>query len=112
MDNNMTAIVSLIMIGLGFLNGMIISTLFDKIQVGEISQMLSKERRKVEYLENKIEEMEEELQYAKNADNFIKPRIRIPPPDTTLERSKMVSSDDDSDCDVPTSSDENLTHKD
>lgn len=120
MDNNMTAIVSVIMLGLGFINGMVISTLIDKYEVGRMSFLLLKSDDKIAKLEKQIDDLKYDLEYETDAkeellskmNSLIREYTSLPPPPGPLERSQVCNGEDDMDAEHPTSPDLNPNNKD
>jgi hypothetical protein len=113
MDNNMTAIVSVLMIGVGFINGMIMSTLLDKSEADELHRQLLKERQKSASLQGTIEDLEEAVETLErdNAQiirvlSTIVDRSRgLAPPEGPLDRSSAELGPQDEEFCCPTSPD-------
>ena len=114
MDNNgMTAIISAIMIGLGFINGMIVSTLLDKAEVCTLHCQLLKEKQKTAQLENTIGDLEDEMEDLKaEKDRIIRSLTALvaeaqplPPPGGPLTRSVVESDSEDEEFECPISPD-------
>jgi hypothetical protein len=121
MDNNMSAIVSVIMIGIGFLNGMIVATLLDKYEIGKTEKRLEKVLDEKFELEQQIDELKEEIESERQQKDelvsklnmLVRQHIRLPPPEGPLERSRVCSFDsEDQDFDCPISPEPNSGHKD
>jgi hypothetical protein len=112
MDNNMTAIVSLIMLGLGFVNGMIVTTLLDKLEVAKASARVQKVLDDKFDLEQEVDELREELELERRAKNHILEKLNsivsqyqpLPRPQGPIQRSclnpESDSEDDDFNCPV------------
>lgn len=106
MDNNMTAIVSIIMIGLGFMNGMIVTTLLDRVQVEKTNGRLQKILDDKFELEQDLDELRDELAQERREKQHILAKLNsivrqyteLPPPEGPIQRSQACSeatSDDD-----------------
>lgn len=106
MDNSMAAILSTIMIGLGFLNGMMVTTLLDKFQIEKTSTRLQKLLDSKFELEQELDEVKEDLarerhekeQILAKLNSIVRQFTPLPPPEGPLERSQAcsdVSSDDE-----------------
>jgi hypothetical protein len=99
MDNNMTAIVCVIMIGLGFVNGVTVGRL---INVGDTETLYDKIRKNEELLnrlQDTIDELEDELDTARiekhellNELHNIVGRYSLPPPPLDLPRQSGVGN--------------------
>lgn len=109
MDNNMTAIISLIMIGLGFLNGMIVATLLDKYEIEKINRRLMKVLDAKFETEQQLDDVREELEKERHEKDqiltrmisIIRQNMRLPPPEGPLTRSQAISDTDSDDDDFP-----------
>jgi biopolymer transport protein ExbB/TolQ len=122
MDNNMTAIVSLIMLGLGFVNGMIVTTLLDKLEVAKASARVQKVLDDKFDLEQEVDELREELELERRVKNHILEKLNsivrqhqeLPPPQGPIQRSCLnPESDSDSeedDFNCPVSPEPNPGH--
>ncbi len=106
MDNNMTAIVSAIMITLGFMNGMIVATMVQKSHSAKLRYLLEKaidrkfeSDQMIDELHKKLdEEKQEKDKLVEQLRGLIRSYERILPPEGPLERSKcMCESDCESD---------------
>ncbi len=94
MENSMNAILSIIMIGVGFVNGMGWSNLFKLQQINELQHQLYAEKslndsyqELVEELEDKNKRLEEKLEAIKSLATLSN---NLPPPNTPLLRSQPV----------------------
>lgn len=115
MDNNMTAIVCTIMIGLGFLNGMMVTTLLDKFQIEKTSTRLQKLLDSKFELEQDLDELREELENERREKEQILAKLNsivrqftpLPPPEGPIQRSQACSetSSDDEEFPNPASPD-------
>jgi hypothetical protein len=105
MDNSMIAVVSTIMIGLGFLNGMMVTTLLDKYQLSEmhtrtekVEQENNRLQRKISFLEDELEdERAEKEELLQKLNSVVRQFSRLPPPDGPLHRSQACSEANSSD---------------
>jgi hypothetical protein len=111
MDNNMTAIISVIMIGLGFVNGMIVSTLLDKAEVSTLNCQLLREKQKSTNLQDTIDDLEDELvelkaekeQILRSLTEIVHRSRYLPPPQGPLERSTVEPESEDETFECPIS---------
>lgn len=102
MDNNMTAIVSVIMISLGFLNGMIVSALLDKYEIEKLNKRLLKMLDSKLEAEDQVEELQRALENERLAKSQLISKLNaltrnysyLPPPSGPLERSVACSESD------------------
>lgn len=116
MDNNMTAIVSVIMIALGFANGVIITSMIDKAYSARLEKLLYKAIDQKFQADLEIDELKQALEDEKKSKAELVSQVRMVirshepslPPPKSLERSTCVC-DSDSDCEdefvCPTSPD-------
>lgn len=106
MDNNMTAIICAIMITLGFVNGMTVTTLIDKHDIEKTNKRLGKILDAKFELELELDELREELEQERREKEQILAKLNsivrqytpLPPPEGPLQRSQAcsdASSDDD-----------------
>jgi len=101
----MIAIISSIMIGLGFINGMLIASLIDWYNLGRTTSMLEKVLDKKFELEKERDELEEEIEKEREEkeellcrlNSLLRQYTRLPPPSGPLERSRVCTEDSDSD---------------
>lgn len=113
MDNNMTAIVSVIMIGLGFLNGMIVTTLLDKHEIIELHARVEKAEEENKRLQKKIKNLEEDLEdeqedkedLLNQLKGLLSKHMNLPPPTGPLQRSQACSDEMEEGEHFPTSPD-------
>ena len=112
MDNNgMTAIVAAIMVGLGFMNGMIVSTLLDKVELHALHCELRKEKQKTAHLQNTIDDLEDDMaelkaekeQILRSLTNIVAQSQPLPPPIGPLQRSTGESDSEDESFECPIS---------
>ena len=112
MDNNgMTAIIAAIMVGLGFMNGMIVSTLLDKVEVHALHCELRKEKQKTAHLQNTIDDLEDDMAELKAEKEQILRSLRditeqyphLPAPEGPLQRSEGNSDSEDESFECPIS---------
>lgn len=89
----MTAIVCVIMIGLGFVNGVTVSQLIDFNQMGELREKLAHKKILLDRLQDTIDDLEDQLDTARieknellNELNSIVGRYSLPPPPLNLPR--------------------------
>jgi hypothetical protein len=116
----MTAVISLLMMGLGFLNGMIITTILDKSETGKINARLEKVLDQKFKLEKEVEDLKEELEYERYEKDEVVARLRsivrqygnLPPPCERLERSGLYADSEDGEFDCPISPSEDLNSTD
>jgi len=109
MDNNMTAIVCTIMIALGFLNGMTVTTLLDKHDIEKMNKRLAKVLDDKFDLERDLDDLREELEHERREKEQILAKLNsivrqfspLPPPEGPLERSQAVSDSDSEDEEFP-----------
>lgn len=109
MDNNMTAIVSIIMIGLGFVNGMVVATLIDKYELEKLYRRAQKVLDDKFELEQQVRELSDELESERMKNEEILKKLGaitrqyqyIPPPQGPLTRSEAVSEADSEDEEFP-----------
>lgn len=110
MDNNMTAIVSAIMIALGFMNGMMVMSFIDATHSAKLKYILSKAIDQKFESDQLIDELQKQLADEKQEKDklveqlrgLVKTYERMAPPQGPLERSKCVCvSDSDSDDEFP-----------
>ncbi len=105
MDNNMTAVVSAVMIALGFVQGFMIAQLFAAQEIGKMRRLLNEAVDLQLESDQRIDELETELELEKlQKDQLVEqmrrviiPHTRLPPPEGPLERSQACS-DSDSEC--------------
>lgn len=101
----MTAIVSAIMITLGFVNGMMIMSLIDTAYSAKLKNLLNKAIDRKFEADQMIDELQKQLADEKQEKDklveqlrgIVKTHERIVPPEGPLERSKCVYEDSDSD---------------
>ena len=116
MDNNMTAIVSTIMIMLGFVNGMVVMSILDSSHYGKLRSLLDKaidrkfeSDQLIDELQKKLdEEKQEKDKLVEQLRGIVKTYERIVPPEGPLERSKCyydTDSDDEEEFPNPASPD-------
>ena len=111
MDNNMTAIISVIMIGLGFVNGMIVSTLLDRAEVSTLNCQLLKEQQKSSSLQDTIDDLEDELielkaekeRILRSLTAIVTESRGLPRPEGPLHRSEVEFDSEDETFECPIS---------
>ena len=105
MDNNMTAIVSAIMITLGFVNGMLVATMIEKSYSVKIKHLLNKAIDRKFEADQMIDELQKQLDEEKQEKDKLVEQLRalvrnyerILPPEGPLERSKYYCDSDSED---------------
>jgi uncharacterized membrane-anchored protein YhcB (DUF1043 family) len=113
MDNNMSAIISVIMLTIGFVNGVVVMTIIDaayseKLK-NRIEQVLDAKFETEKQLDRmRVEVAEERLAKANllaKLNSIVSEYAGLPPPEGPLERSRAYSDSDseDEDFDCPTS---------
>lgn len=121
MDNNMTAIVSVLMLGIGFLNGMIVTTLLDRNDVEKVYSRVKQVLSDKFELEQEVDSLREELakerlekeQLVSKLSALVNQHTRLPPPSGPLERSRACSdTSSDNESSIPTSPDGVQNNKD
>lgn len=111
MDNTMTAVISSIMMGLGFICGMFVSSLIDmedmaklQLRVAIVKTENAKLSAEVNYLNTELDkERLEKEDLVKKLEDLVRPYIRLPPPTGPLERCEGCSdtdSEDEFDCPI------------
>jgi hypothetical protein len=104
MDNNMNSILSLLMIGVGFINGLVWGSVIKTIDNHKIKEQLHSERvsrieaelenenleLKIQLLEDVLEEKERKLQKIEAVLNN-----KLPPPSTPIARLTQVMDEED-----------------
>lgn len=107
MDNNMTAVVSAIMIGFGFLNGLAVASLLENGHSGKIQTMLNTAMEKKFELEKQVRTISDALEEERISKDDIMTNLR------RLLRKHLYSSYTfDSDDEGITSQDVNPDNKD
>lgn len=113
----MTAILSVIMIGLGFMNGMIVTAALDKYEMTKLNARLADSFEDQIILERRILRLKEELDNERDEKETLLTKIRtvlfehtiLPPPEGPIQRSDACcnsdSHSDDDDFTCPTSPD-------
>ena len=121
MDNNMAAIVSTIMILLGFVQGSILTKLIQQDERRKVEEKLEEAIELKFQADLRIDELEEELEREKQSKNellnslnlLVTKHTYLPPPDRPLKRSRVASEySDDEDFECPTSPDVKLSSMD
>jgi hypothetical protein len=116
MDHNgMTAIISVIMIGLGFINGMIVSTLLDKAEVCTLHCQLLKEKQTSTRLQDTIDDLEEDIvdlkaekeRILRSIAEIVHQSRHLPAPQGPLERSTVEPDSEDEEFECPISPEPN-----
>jgi hypothetical protein len=99
MDNNMTAIVCAIMIGLGFVNGITVTRLMDLGRTEKLYDRIRKDEETLNRLQETIDALEDELDTARieknellNELNSIVGRYSLPPPPLNLPRQSCCEN--------------------
>ena len=98
----MTAVVSVIMIALGFMNGMIVASLLDKHEIEKTFKKAQKVLDDKFELEHQVRELSDELEKERMEKEEILTKLNsivrqyevLPKPEGPLERSKCVCEDD------------------
>ena len=103
----MTAVVSVIMMGIGFIHGMIVSTLLDKCEVARLNGLLGRALEAKFSVEKKLDDVKGHLKDERIEKQNIVSRLHhivrlftdLPPPEGPLERSECycVSESDSED---------------
>lgn len=115
MDNSMTAILSILMIGLGFINGMIAENLLSKSAEQTLRRELLTEKQKLERLQDTINDLQDDLeelrveneQIIQSLETIVGRSRHLPPPVGPLERAVAVVGPREDDVSCPTSPDAN-----
>lgn len=105
MDNNMTAIVSVLMIALGVMNGLSIASLFSSEKIATLNNIISEGLDKQFNLELRIDELEKELSEERNNKQQLISQLQklvgrhetLPPPERPIKRSRYFEEDDEDD---------------
>jgi len=106
MDNNMTAIVSLVMIGLGFANGMIVTNMLQTARIYKLQQVLDNAIESAFQKDQLIDTLNEELTIEKQRADQLLATLQCvmstyervpPPPGGPLKRSRACMEHDESD---------------
>lgn len=105
----MTAIVSVLMLGLGFLNGMIVTTILDKHELEKVYQRVKRILNDKFELEHQVDELKEELakersekdQLISKLKSLIGQYTHLTAPEGPLERSNQYSDSESEDEDFP-----------
>jgi len=112
MDNNTIAVLSIIMISLGFIQGCSITKILNEDRVKKIDNMLSIAIEKKFEADKKIDELEKQLEEEQHAKQELVNQLSclvnrhsyLPPPERPLKRSRYCSEDSCDQTFVPPSS--------
>ena len=118
----MAAVISLVMMGLGFMNGMVITTLIERNESARLNALLEKTLEQKFNLEKELDSLKEELEYERDEKDELVSKLgslvrqysNLPPPCEKLERCELYydSDSDDEEFECPTSPTEKLDNKD
>jgi ABC-type lipoprotein release transport system permease subunit len=105
MDNNMTAIVSTLMIILGFVNGMVVMSILDALHYEKLKSILNKAIDRKFESDQLIDDLQKQIADEKQEKDSLLEQLRgivqtyqrIVPPQGPLERSNIVYDDSDDD---------------
>jgi hypothetical protein len=121
MDNNMAAVVSAMMIALGFVNGMLVCSFINSFRTAHLNSMLDKAIDLKFDADKRIDDLEHELSQEKKEKKRLLSALRtvvseysdLPPPEGPAVRSNHYceSDSEDGDFECPTSPDLNPNNK-
>lgn len=102
MDNNMTAVVSAIMIGFGFLNGLAVASLLERGHSGKVQTMLATAMEKKFELEKQVREIQDALYEERRMQfnlvsklrNLLRPYVYCPPSFDSDDEEEITSQDE------------------
>jgi len=107
MENNVMAVLSLLMIGFGFIQGSLTTKLVKDIEVKELETKLEEADQQISKLKKELEEeKKEKSELLNNLNCLLNKHLRLPPPERPLKRSRLSSdcySDSDEEFTLPTS---------